>query len=118
MSDANMIFVSRNDIVKLLEQAFEEGWNGYLDLRDATAEKLLEEYLKKKKEQFLADGPESSFVMGVNNFLSTGEAQEHFATPPPPTIPDNASLNWETNIIPTGASVIVPNSSFVEYWTR
>ena len=81
MSDANMIFVSRKDIVGLLEQAFEEGWNGYLDLRDATAERILEEYLENKKEQVLADGPESSFVMGMNNL---------------PVSTDNISVNWVT----------------------
>ena len=62
MSDANMVFVSKTDMIELLKQAFEEGWNGYLDLKDATADKLFEDYLETKKEQVRAEPNQAHFV--------------------------------------------------------
>jgi len=44
-----MINIRRSDLIKLLEQSFDEGWGGYLDLKDATVERLLEEYLDKQE---------------------------------------------------------------------
>jgi hypothetical protein len=106
MSDANMIFVSRNDMVELLEQAFEEGWNGYLDLRDATAERLLEKYLERKKEEVLAGGPESSFVIGVNKLPATVNS----------SIQENVSVNWVTGLPDYGVDFRAnEDSSFVDY---
>lgn len=51
MSDANMLFVPRSEILELLREAFDEGWNGYQDLRDTTADRILDEYLAKRKEK-------------------------------------------------------------------
>lgn len=51
MSDANMLFVPRTEILELLREAFDEGWNGYQDLKDATADRILDEYLARRKEK-------------------------------------------------------------------
>ena len=46
-----MIFARREDILELLKKAFEEGWNGCLDLKDSTTETIVDEFIEKQAEE-------------------------------------------------------------------
>ena len=48
MSD-KMLFIPQKDLIELLEKAFEEGWNGFLDLKESSVETILEMYLQSKE---------------------------------------------------------------------
>lgn len=93
MNDAKMMFVSRDEILELLKKAFDEGWGGYQDLRDATAEGLLEELVESRKKKAesarsiplsirldpvdFAPSPESSFVPGDSSPSISSGYQGH-----------------------------------------
>jgi hypothetical protein len=71
MKEDIMLFMSRKDIIQLLKSAFEEGWSGYLDLRDATAESLLEDYLNKatvKEVKEYKKSPCQEIIVDNQNF--------------------------------------------------
>ena len=96
MSDVKMLFISRDDVLDLLKKAFDEGWGGYQDLRDSTAESLLDELLENKRRKVengrsipvavrldpvdWAPSPESTFVPDVV-FSSGGDSGGPTPTP-------------------------------------
>lgn len=43
-----VIYIDRDKLLALLKRAYEEGCHGYLDLRDSTAEGILEDHLKSQ----------------------------------------------------------------------
>jgi hypothetical protein len=50
MSDV-CIVVTKKEIIELLKTAFNEGWDGYYDLRDSVVEKLIDDFLEERKKK-------------------------------------------------------------------
>lgn len=107
-----MLFVPRGEILELLKSAFDEGWNGYQDLRDATADKLLDEYLAERKEKsdkgrsvpvevHLEPLPESAF-----------RSDEH-PTPPVFAEPTSGQSTFEFSD-GVGVDIVTPSSDAME----
>lgn len=83
-----MLFLPRSGIIELLKLAFDEGWSGYQDLRDEKVEKLLDDYLVSRKEEFekIIPKPESNLSdvvqdviaeLGVGSNSDINTNQEH-----------------------------------------
>lgn len=42
--------ISKQDLQLLLQRAFEEGWNGYFDLKEESVNKIIEDYLNRSSD--------------------------------------------------------------------
>lgn len=62
----NNIIISRDDIVKLLEKSYEQGYDGYLDLKDDCVLEILNNYLISKKPTMPYLNPSSSSLTVSN----------------------------------------------------
>ena len=62
----NSIIISRDDIVKLLEKSYEQGYDGYLDLKDDCVLEILNNYLISKKPTMPYLNPLSSSLTVSN----------------------------------------------------
>jgi hypothetical protein len=62
----NSIIISRDDIVKLLEKSYEQGYDGYLDLKDDCVLEILNNYLISKKPTMPYLNPPSSSLTVSN----------------------------------------------------
>jgi hypothetical protein len=49
--DSTALYIEKDELLDLLKKAYEEGSFGYLDLKDATAGRILEEYLLERKDK-------------------------------------------------------------------
>lgn len=52
---SQMLFIPKREILEMLKAAFDEGWQGYQDLRDPTAEQILDDWCEDYKERRLQE---------------------------------------------------------------
>ena len=52
---SQMLFIPKREILEMLKSAFDEGWQGYQDLRDPTAEQILDDWCEEYKERRLKE---------------------------------------------------------------
>jgi hypothetical protein len=43
-----MISISEDELRRLLEDSFEQGWGGYFDLKDECVDKILKDFLSRR----------------------------------------------------------------------
>lgn len=58
----NRLIIGKEELVSILEEAFEKGYHGYLELKEDIAEEIIKKSLDKKliKEQFSIEGYSTS----------------------------------------------------------
>jgi hypothetical protein len=45
-----LLFIPKQDVIELLEKAFDAGWGGFRDLKEGTVSALLQDYIDEKKK--------------------------------------------------------------------
>lgn len=57
-----MIFINQRDLLDMLAQAYEEGWEGFKDLSESVAEEIMAAYLTERKEKEEQDSKKEYYI--------------------------------------------------------
>jgi hypothetical protein len=86
---SNYITISREDILKLLEESFERGYGGYLELKEDCVNSILSNYVRDFRKLAISNPPYHN--MPIPNFGGSQIASREYSSSFMPPI--NSNLN-------------------------
>ena len=93
MSD---IFIKKEELIKLLGKAFDKGWSGYYDLKDAVVDEIIEECIKEQIPLKKVEWTPNWTTIADPNIISVG---------------NNIGYSYSSGIISDSSSSISTSSS-------
>lgn len=76
MSD--MLFLPKREIIEMLKEAFNEGWEGYRDLCDSAIERILDEHVEKHEKKRLQETETLAAKVDCSITTSTPSEQTNY----------------------------------------
>ncbi len=99
--DSSALYIEKDELLDLLKKAYEEGSFGYLDLKDATAGRILEEYLLERKDKPPLPGKFEAYPYdleinrtGIQIGIDTGISGIQIASAPSIDLPSVVSFDY------------------------
>ena len=65
-------YIDKDDFLEFIKKAYEEGCCGFMDLRDAVAERIVDEYIEKQKVADEKKMRSQVYPLDNNNYTITG----------------------------------------------